>query len=153
MEWNGMCGVMEAVNVPHAAAPIVTFWEGEIVDNANNTFLTNKWGASRDIDMKHWSKFSGFVGLEAGVARGAGRCALLATAPQIFMRWKETMFVNASEACGLTIAGFYYVCLDRQTGTVIGYYFDPNSAPFQFLSLKPCAGDGGGMSFGSYALA
>lgn len=39
---------MEATNIPQAAAaPVVTFWEGEIVDNLNHTFLTQKWGATR----------------------------------------------------------------------------------------------------------
>lgn len=26
----------------------------------------------------------------------------------LLCRWKETFFVNSNEACGLTIAGFYY---------------------------------------------
>ena len=36
----------------------------------------------------------------------------------IFMRWKEQFFVNVSADCGLTIAGFYYVCFDRELGTI-----------------------------------
>jgi hypothetical protein len=44
---GSICGVMEAVNVPHARSPIITFWEGEIVDNTNHTFITGKWGAGR----------------------------------------------------------------------------------------------------------
>lgn len=47
MSKGSVCGVMEAVNVPHARSPIITFWEGEIVDNNNFTFITSKWGANR----------------------------------------------------------------------------------------------------------
>ena len=63
---------------------------------------------------------------------------------------------------------FLAVCLDRQTGAISGFYYDPQSAPFQFLQLQSMAADGvastglaaagtvqGGcqsMSFGSYAL-
>jgi predicted metal-dependent hydrolase len=56
----------------------------------------------------------------------------------IFMRWKEKLFVNVQEAsCGLTIAGFYYACLNRTTGIIDGFYFDRNSTPYQQLRLEP----------------
>lgn len=37
---------------------------------------------------------------------------------------------------GLTIAGFYYVCLERASGRIEGFYFDPSSTPFQRLDLQ-----------------
>ncbi|KAF8007378.1 hypothetical protein BT93_K1398 [Corymbia citriodora subsp. variegata] len=40
-----LCGTMEALNVPMADTPVVTFWEGEIVDGKNYTFFTGKWEA------------------------------------------------------------------------------------------------------------
>ncbi|KAF7508906.1 hypothetical protein GJ744_008615 [Endocarpon pusillum] len=53
---------------------------------------------------------------------------------------------------GLTISGFYYVALRRQTGEIEGLYYDPGSLPFQVLELRPqvpgqwgCAGDGVGI--------
>ena len=49
--------------------------------------------------------------------RSSGR---LSKASHVFMRWKELCFLDAAEDCGLTIAGFYYVCLDRVTGDVDG---------------------------------
>lgn len=39
------------------------------------------------------------------------------------MRWKEQAFAKAGDDCGLTIAGFYYICLCRQTGDVEGGAF------------------------------
>jgi len=38
----------------------------------------------------------------------------------MFMRWKEQAFSKLGDDCGLTIAGFYYICLCRQTGDVEG---------------------------------
>jgi hypothetical protein len=37
--------------------------------------------------------------------------------------------------CGLTISGFYYVCLKRSDGKLEGLYFDPQSSPYQCLKL------------------
>lgn len=36
-------GTMEARNVPEAEAPVQTFFEGEVIDNVNHTFLTGVW--------------------------------------------------------------------------------------------------------------
>ena len=36
------------------------------------------------------------------------------------MRWKEQAFAKSGDDCGLTIAGFYYISLCRQTGDVEG---------------------------------
>ena len=47
-------------------------------------------------------------------------------------------------ACGLTISGFYYVCLRRSDGVLEGLYYDPQSSPYQRLYLQPGFGDGGG---------
>ncbi|KAL1654069.1 hypothetical protein SLS61_003474 [Didymella pomorum] len=38
--------------------------------------------------------------------------------------------------CGLTISGFYYVCLRREDGRVEGLYYDPMSSPYQCLVLE-----------------
>jgi hypothetical protein len=42
--------------------------------------------------------------------------------------------------CGLTISGFYYVCLRRSDGRVDGLYFDPQSSPYQCLELRSVNG-------------
>ena len=69
-----LCGCMRAENVPHAQGPIVTFWEGDIIDNHNATFMTSKWGADVPTDLKHWSKFPAFIALQAEVKSRRGRC-------------------------------------------------------------------------------
>ncbi|KAF2637172.1 hypothetical protein P280DRAFT_521326 [Massarina eburnea CBS 473.64] len=42
--------------------------------------------------------------------------------------------------CGLTISGFYYVCLRRSDGKVEGLYYDPQSSPYQCLKLDSVRG-------------
>jgi hypothetical protein len=48
-----------------------------------------------------------------------------------------TTFEDSS--CGLTISGFYYVCLRRSDGRVEGLYYDPQSSPYQCLKLESCS--------------
>nr|GME00862.1 glucose-induced degradation protein 4 homolog [Ipomoea batatas] len=118
---------MEALNVPMADTPVVTFWEGEIVDTKNYTFFTDKWGATTEDDIKHWTKFPSFSPLLSLVEIDGGKSLDLSSYPHIFMRWKEQYFVNVGTDCGLTIAGFYYVCFSCNDGSINGFYYDPNS--------------------------
>ncbi|MCD7464052.1 hypothetical protein HAX54_051971 [Datura stramonium] len=147
-----LCGTMEALNVPMADTPVVTFWEGEIVDTKNYTFFTGKWGATSEDDIKHWTKFPSFSPLLSQVEVDAGKSLDLSNYPYIFMRWKEQYFVNVGTDCGLTIAGFYYVCFSCSDGSISGFYYDPNSSPFQKLELKSTNEGRLGFSFSSYEL-
>lgn len=83
----------------------------------------------------------------------ARRCRGLSSYHSIFMRWKESFFLNARDDMGnsLTISGFYYICLSRETGSISGFYFDPSCAPCQKLELEPKTTPGGGIAFGHYA--
>ncbi|XP_076925170.1 uncharacterized protein LOC143587894 [Bidens hawaiensis] len=147
-----LCGTMEALNVPMADTPVVTFWEGEIVDTKNYTFFTNKWKATSEVDIDHWTKFPSFSPLLSQVEVDGGKSLDLSNYQYIFMRWKEQYFVNVGADCGLTIAGFYYVCFSCVDGLINGYYYDPNSSPFQKLELKTTNEGRSGFSFSSYEL-
>ncbi|CAL9078370.1 unnamed protein product [Musa textilis] len=150
---NGyLCGTMEALNVPLADTPVVTFWEGELVDGNNFTFFTRKWEATPEDDIRHWSKFPSFAPLLSQVEADGGKNMDLSNYPYIFMRWKEQYFVNVGIDCGLTIAGFYYVCFSCSDGSINGFYYDPNSSPFQKLELKCIPGGCSGYTFSSYQL-
>uniref|UniRef100_A0A0E0MR87 Glucose-induced degradation protein 4 homolog n=1 Tax=Oryza rufipogon TaxID=4529 RepID=A0A0E0MR87_ORYRU len=151
---------MEAVNVPLADTPVVTFWEGEIVDAKNYTFFTGKWEASPEDDIRHWSKFPSFTPLLSQIETDGGKSVDLSNYAYIFMvlhhltfhRWKEQYFANVGVDCGLTIAGFYYVCFSCSDGSISGYYYDPNSSPFQKLELKCTNEKDSGFTFSSYEL-
>lgn len=142
-----LSGCMRAENVPNAQGPVTTFWEGEIVDNKNFSFVTSRWDAVPASDFKHWAKFPAFEAIQSEVKVRRGRCSRLSNFRYIFMRWKEHFFVDATEDCGLTIQGFYYICMSRETGAVTGYYFDPTCAPSQKLELEPKRTGSGGITF------
>lgn len=135
LERGTVSGSMEALDVPKAESPVVTFWHGEIIDNNNYYFWTRRWGAEVSNDMDHWNQFAPFAEVREAVQRDGGDDLDLSESRYVFMRWKERFFVNVGEDCGLTIAGFYYLCLDRRTGHILGYYYDPRSEPFQRLQL------------------
>eukprot|EP00658_Telonema_sp_P-2_P052043 TRINITY_DN4018_c0_g1_i2.p1 TRINITY_DN4018_c0_g1~~TRINITY_DN4018_c0_g1_i2.p1 ORF type:complete len:196 (-),score=31.33 TRINITY_DN4018_c0_g1_i2:454-1041(-) len=147
-----ICGSMEAHNLPTSQEHVVTFWEGQIIDGIHFGFYTDKWSTSKDKDLEHWNKFSPFRDLKDAVVQGKGRvCPEHTNSRFVFMRWKEQFFVNMPADCGLTIAGFYYVCFDSRDGTVEGFYHDANSSPWQQLSLKVAAD--AGHSFQEYIFA
>lgn len=69
-----VCGSMRAENVPQAKTPVVTFWEGDIIDNVNHSFVTSKWGAEKKVDVKHWKRFEGFQSISNHAEAACGRC-------------------------------------------------------------------------------
>ena len=73
LETGYVCGSMRADNVPQAKTPVVTFWEGDIIDNVNHSFITSKWGADKKIDVCHWPRFDGFLPLRQKVHKTGGR--------------------------------------------------------------------------------
>lgn len=149
-----LCGTMTAQNVPDASTPVVTFFHGEIIDNANASFYTAHadWNAVAEIDILHWTRFSSFLDLRSEVVRYGGRAPSLGDSDTVFMRWKEQFFVSGGE-CRLTIAGFYYVALNRLTGDILAFYFDPASSPDQRLKLTAQSGGEVGHSFSAREVA
>ena len=120
----------------------------QIIDGIKHTFRTTKWKVPWDIDLSHWCRFHPWKkmfgstpddAMSALTSRNATIATRLEQSRYLFMRWKELYFMNVTDDCGLTIAGFYYICMDKYTGRVVGYYCDPNSTPFQKLSLRPCS--------------
>lgn len=138
-----LCGSMEALDVPRADSPVLTFWRGQIIDNVNHFFRTDNWSAKFANDMEHWQEFRAFEALSADVRSERGDDIDLSQRRHIFMRWKEIFFVSPENECNLTIAGFYYCCMDRITGSIAGYYFDPSNQPWQKLLLRAQQADNG----------
>lgn len=192
-----LSATMEAYNVPshphqHPAAPhytrtssITTYLEGELLDLATHTLLTESFASSPDTDARYWRRLPPFSALADDDVASAlvSRAWWERVAREwVLMRWKERCFVrpvkmNCSTkssppsthplatpsldppaphpalddpGCGLTISGFYYVCLRRSDGVVKGLYCDPASSPFQCLELASQAGGGGGGGGGRF---
>jgi hypothetical protein len=124
--------------------PVVTFWEGALIDSYNHFFYTQKWGASKTTDRSHWLKLAPFCKAFNNKTNTTNQQNQsqnqdpidLTGQPFIYMRLKEKYFLNEEPGGNLTIAGFYYLCISRATGEVTGYYFDPNSTPYQEVKLQ-----------------
>lgn len=142
-------GVMDAVNQhPGGTSGVSTFWEGEVLDGDRVGLLTGRLGATAQVDRVHWARFPPVERMLARIRAGEDPDPT-DLSRYLLMRWKETFFVASPSECALTIAGFYYICFDRVTGAVDGYYFDPRSNPFQRLQLRRSAPSSGVMSLGA----
>ena len=53
------------------------------------------------------------------------------------LRVEKCFVTPTDDQTTLTISGFYYVSMRRTDGEVQGLYYDPQSNPYQHLSLKP----------------
>ncbi|CAI5512143.1 unnamed protein product, partial [Closterium sp. Naga37s-1] len=106
-----LCGSMEALNVPSTDTSVVTFWDGEIVDGKNYSFFTGQWDATRETDIKHWSRFPCFSQLKEAALKDGARSIDLSTFPYIFMRWKEKFFVNVGPDSSLSSFSFLFFLL------------------------------------------
>ncbi|KAJ2851555.1 hypothetical protein IWW36_001039 [Coemansia brasiliensis] len=154
MKRGCVSGLMMAINVPRLPKTVVTCWKGEIVDFVNFTPLTAKWRAKCSDDSRHWSLFPAVRNCSETFLHKLPESMHGKVMPRIleeylFMRWKEVSFVNAEPSeTGLTIEGFYYVCMNRKTGAIDGVYFDPSTQPYQRLTLNVDA-NSNGMSFAS----
>lgn len=127
-------------------ALVTTYWVGDIIDPASPQLLwTSPSTSSVAEDQSNWSRLGPFVN-HTGEAMAAGLRDPAWLVEQsrgwVFMRWKEVDFVNVerksamasgfccthiltpthSSACEstLSIAGYYYMALDRKTGYLEG---------------------------------
>ncbi|KAL4985586.1 vacuolar import and degradation protein-domain-containing protein [Aspergillus falconensis] len=142
-----LSGTMEAFNIPDKTSPsrdaiIVTFLEGEIIDFNSHTLETKNFKADAEIDSTYWRELQPFKDLtdEEMTRNLVSRKWITDELCKgwILMRWKERCFITPTDARqGLTISGFYYISLHRDTGNIEGLYYDPGSSPYQQLSLKP----------------
>ncbi|KAI5303983.1 hypothetical protein KEM56_006988 [Ascosphaera pollenicola] len=148
-----LCGTMEAYNIPDKpltnqnGTHIVTFLEGEIIDFNRHSLRTRNFNSNLEIDANYWHSLEPFKDMsddemtekllnEDYMKHKLGEKYLL-------MRWKERCFVSPShERQGLTISGFYYICLRRSDGHIQGMYYDDGSSPYQLLNLDPAFKDG-----------
>ncbi|KAL2822527.1 vacuolar import and degradation protein-domain-containing protein [Aspergillus granulosus] len=142
-----LSGTMEAYNIPDKTSPshdahIVTFLEGEIIDFNTHTLETKNFKADAEIDSTYWRELQPFKNLtdEEMTRNLVSRKWITEELCKgwILMRWKERCFITPTDARqGLTISGFYYISLHRESGHIEGLYYDPGSSPYQQLSLKP----------------
>ncbi|KAI4285166.1 MAG: hypothetical protein L6R38_000844 [Xanthoria sp. 2 TBL-2021] len=142
-----LTGTMEAFNVPDQnsvtqKSSITTFLEGEIIDFNKFTLKTKSYKTDENTDSIYWRMLEPFKKLtDDEMVRGLLSKRWMREQlweRYILMRWKEKCFVKPLDAHALlTISGFYYVSMRRSDGRIESLYYDPQSAPFQHLSMMP----------------
>eukprot|EP00088_Acartia_fossae_P070835 TRINITY_DN9579_c0_g1_i1.p1 TRINITY_DN9579_c0_g1~~TRINITY_DN9579_c0_g1_i1.p1 ORF type:complete len:207 (-),score=23.09 TRINITY_DN9579_c0_g1_i1:1178-1798(-) len=133
-----MCGYLKIKNLTDEYPEIVTFFNGEIISE-KHPFLTRKWDADEDVDKRHWSKFVAFCQYNKNFNSDNFDYKELRERDHVFMRWKEHFLVpdhTIKDINGASFAGFYYICFQKSTSTVEGYYYHRNSEWYQSLNLR-----------------
>ncbi|SCZ90560.1 BZ3500_MvSof-1268-A1-R1_Chr1-3g02066 [Microbotryum saponariae] len=155
---NKITGYMHALNVPFSASRVTTCFTGEILNLAKDGLWSpGHWESKIRTDAESWSKLGPFKGMKTNElirkADGDRQWLNQVTKGHVLMRWKERDFVNVTPSeSHLSIAGFYFIVLDRGTGMLEGLYHDPTSSPFQRLELSPWT-QGLGFSTGTFDIA
>jgi hypothetical protein len=133
-----MCGYLKIKNLTDEYPEMVTFFDGEIISE-KHPFLTRKWDADEDVDKRHWSKFLAFCQYNKNFNSDSFDYKELRERDHVFMRWKEHFLVpdhTIKDINGASFAGFYYICFQKSTSTVEGYYYHRNSEWYQSLNLR-----------------
>ncbi|KAF9350239.1 GID complex subunit 4, VID24 [Mortierella sp. AD094] len=156
-----LCGYLHIDGLTEEYPQLTTYFEAEII-GPKHSFHTRKWDADELIDEEHWTQFEPFECLANSVFYGAdddddnedddeedGRCPHhLNYDPHtynhknedvVFMRWKEHFLVpdhRVQGISGASFAGFYYICYNKKTGSISGYYYHHTSEKFQQLLLS-----------------
>ncbi|KAI9016547.1 vacuolar import and degradation protein-domain-containing protein [Phycomyces nitens] len=116
---------------------LTTYFEGEII-GPKHSFLTRKWQTQQVVDLRHWEKFDSFKPY-LNIFNRDGFVYDPTNKDFIYMRWKEQFLVpdhRVHSIDGASFAGFYYICYQRSTNKIIGfYYFRHHTELFQELSL------------------
>jgi len=132
-----LCGYLKIKNLTDEYPEMVTFFDGEIISD-KHPFLTRKWDADEDVDKKHWGKFLSFCQYSKHFNSDSFNYEELKKTDYVFMRWKEHFLVpdhTIKDINGASFAGFYYICFQKSTSSIEGYYFHRNSEWFQSLNL------------------
>ena len=122
---------------PASADALTTFFVGEIISK-KHPFHTRKGSdnsslADEAVDRTFWSKFSSFRNshyLKSFNSDHFDYDNLRDNSDYVYMRWKEQFLVpdhNVQDVPGWSFAGFYYVCFQKSTGAIEGYYYSQNS--------------------------
>lgn len=132
-----LCGYLKIKGLTEEFPTLTTFFDGEIISK-KHPFLTRKWDADEDVDRKHWGKFLSFYNFSKTFNSDTFDYDELDRTDFVFMRWKEHFLVpdhTIKDISGASFAGFYYICFQKSTATIEGYYYHRSSEWYQSLNL------------------
>ncbi|KAG0017581.1 hypothetical protein BGZ80_008145 [Entomortierella chlamydospora] len=123
-----LCGYLHIKGLTEQYPELTTFFDAEII-GPEYSFLTKKWDASEVTDEEHWTQFEPFEGV-ANMYKLEDAKYDYRNKDYVFMRWKEHFLVpdhRVEGIIGASFAGFYYICYNKQTGQISGYYYHHTS--------------------------
>ncbi|KAG7253181.1 hypothetical protein CRUP_022659 [Coryphaenoides rupestris] len=129
VEDSYLCGYLKIKGLTEEYPTLTTFFAGEIISR-KRPFLTRKWDADEDVDRKHWGKFQSFCKYAKCFNSDDFDYEALSNSDYVFMRWKEQFLVpdhTIKDISGASFAGFYYICFQKSTATIEGYYYHRSS--------------------------
>ncbi|KAG0055257.1 hypothetical protein BGZ83_009189 [Gryganskiella cystojenkinii] len=138
IEESSLCGYLHIRGLTEEYPELTTFFDAEIIGDAHS-FVTRKWDADVKTDQAHWTLFKPFLPYADTFAREKFKYSFEGQ-DVMFMRWKEHFLVpdhRVEGIAGASFAGFYYICYNKSTGGIEGYYFHKTSEKFQKLVLEP----------------
>ncbi|KAG0048487.1 hypothetical protein BGZ83_006574 [Gryganskiella cystojenkinii] len=121
-----LCGYLQIEGLTEDYPELTTFFDAEII-GPHYSFLTGKWDATIVTDEQHWSRFQPSPFTTCGIDETKYD---FMDKDVIYMRWKEHFLVPDHRIEGIpgaSFAGMYYVCYNKRTGQINGYYFHPTS--------------------------
>ncbi|KAJ2302217.1 hypothetical protein IWW55_003521, partial [Coemansia sp. RSA 2706] len=133
-----LCGHFTICGLTSELPKLTTFFDAQVIGTGGHSFITNQWDASIDTDRTHWNFFAAFRPYRSRFDCRDFTYRLTPTDRYVFMRWKERFVVpnyKLSRINGASYEGFYYVCYDRDEGSITGYYFHKDSDHYQCLKL------------------
>ncbi|XP_055875202.1 glucose-induced degradation protein 4 homolog isoform X1 [Biomphalaria glabrata] len=133
-----LCGYLKIKGLTTEYPTLTTYFDGEII-SSRHPFLTRKWDADEDVDRKHWGKFTSFMNCVKNFNADNFDYDALRASDFVYMRWKEQFIVpdhTIKDINGASFAGFYYICFQKSTATIEGYYYHKHSEMFQSLTLQ-----------------
>lgn len=103
-----------------------------------------RWKTDPESDMEFWRRFPCFTTLETdlsakkSLAEDDTTASKLARCRYQFLRLKELFIVESPASPGFSIGGLYYLCYDRISRVMAGYYFcEMNRPVYQQIVLRP----------------
>ncbi|WAQ97656.1 GID4-like protein [Mya arenaria] len=130
MQTSYLCGYLKIKGLTEEYPTLTTFFDGEIISE-KHPFLTRKWDADEEVDRKHWGKFLSFYQFKNFNSDKFDYEDLKTTDYEHFLVPDHTI----KDISGASFAGFYYICFQKSTATIEGYYYHRSSEWYQSLNL------------------
>uniref|UniRef100_A0A5K3EGM4 DUF3444 domain-containing protein n=1 Tax=Mesocestoides corti TaxID=53468 RepID=A0A5K3EGM4_MESCO len=115
--------------------PTISYFDGEIISR-QFPFVTGKWGATIETDTNHWNELN-VMARFPNYYRDNFDYSQLENFDHVYMRWKEKFILGESSKADekKPPTGFYYICLQKSTGELTGYFYNKASERLDILAL------------------